>query len=133
MSESPSLPKALLLSIALVQGLLLFALYKAFDLEVWPSQSPLWAYPLWTLAIAIPMLLLLALERGRERHVFTLAAIFAVVLTLLAIYIGWQAQPHGEFPVSALSLMNSALLSPRYAAFVRWSSRSASNAREKTF
>ncbi len=68
MSDSTSLPKTLMLSIAVAQGVLLFALYKAFDAHVWPSESPLWSYPIWTLAIAVPVLLLLSLERGNERQ-----------------------------------------------------------------
>ncbi len=58
MSQQAVLPKKLMLSIAVAQGLLLFALYKAEDLKVWPSDAPLWNYPLWTLAIAVPVLLL---------------------------------------------------------------------------
>ena len=104
MSEATTLPKITLLSIALLQGLLLLALYKTFDLNVWPSASPLFSYPLWTLALAVPVLLLLSLERGNERRLGVLCATFAVVLMLLAIYIGWQARPFGEFPVAGLSL-----------------------------
>ena len=45
-----SLPRAAMLIIAVVQGILLFALYRAFDTDYWPSESPNWSYPLWTLA-----------------------------------------------------------------------------------
>lgn len=103
MSESASLPKSLMLSIAVAQGLSLFALYKAFDANAWPSESPVWSYPLWTLAIAAPVLLLLSLERGIERRVFLLICGFAVVLAVLAVYTGWQAEPFDAFPVSSLS------------------------------
>lgn len=103
MSDSTSLPKILMLSIAVVQALLLFALYKAFDANVWPSESPLWSYPLWTLAIAVPVLLLLSLERGNERRVVSMSAGFGAVLAILALYTGWQAEPFGEFPVWSLS------------------------------
>jgi hypothetical protein len=103
MSDSTSLPKAAMLSIAVGQGLLLFALYKAFDAHVWPSESPLWWYPLWTLVVAIPILLLLSLECGNERRVVSMSAGFGAVLAVLAIYTGWQAQPFGEFPVFSLS------------------------------
>ena len=92
-----------MLSIAVGQGLLLFALYKAFDAHVWPSESPLWWYPLWTLAVAIPILLLLSLECGNERRVVSMSAGLGAVLAILAIYTGWQAQPFGEFPVFSLS------------------------------
>ena len=95
MSESISLPKKLMLSIAVAQGLLLFALYKAFDANAWPSESPLWSYPLWTLVIAVPVLLLLSLERGNERRVIVMSAGFGGVLAALAFYTGWQAEPFG--------------------------------------
>lgn len=39
-----------MLVIAVIQGVLLFALYRAFETDSWPSESPLWSYPLWTLA-----------------------------------------------------------------------------------
>jgi hypothetical protein len=102
-ADSKVLPRALMLSIAVAQGLLLFALYKAFDANVWPSESPLWSYPLWSLAIAVPVLLLLSLERGIERRVFLLTGGFAVILAVLALYTGRQAEPFDEFPVSSLS------------------------------
>jgi len=92
-----------MLIIAVVQGIMLFALYRAFDTNSWPSESPLWSYPLWTLAVAVPLLLLLSLSRGNERRVGQLVAGSAAVLALLAIYTGWQAEPFDAFPVFDLS------------------------------
>jgi hypothetical protein len=43
------------LAIALAQGLALFALYRSVETDSWPSQSPPWSYPLWTLAIVLPL------------------------------------------------------------------------------
>lgn len=103
MTDSKSLPKSLLLSIAVGQGLVLFALYKAFDANAWPSESPLWSYPLWTFAIAVPVLLLLSLQRGIEQRIVMLTSAFAAVLVLLALYTGWQAEPFDAFPVWSLS------------------------------
>ena len=94
-----------MLIIAVVQGILLFALYRAFDTDLWPSDDPLWSYPLWTLAIAVPLLLLLSLNHGNERRVVQLVAGWAAVLALLAIYTGWQAEPFGEFPVGSLTFV----------------------------
>ncbi len=104
MNDSPSLPRVAMLTIAVVQGLLLFALYRAFDTDTWPSESPLWSFPLWTLIIAVPLLLLLSLDRGNAHRVSKMVAGVAVVLALLAVYTGWQAEPYGEFPVYGLSL-----------------------------
>jgi hypothetical protein len=94
-----------MLIIAVVQGILLFALYRAFDTDFWPSDDPLWSYPLWTLAIAVPLLLLLSLNHGNERRVVQLVAGWAAVLALLAIYTGWQAEPFKEFPVGSLTFV----------------------------
>ncbi len=98
-----SLPRVAMLIIAVVQGILLFALYRAFDTDVWPSESPLWSYPLWTLVTAVPLLLLLSLQRDNIRQVCQLVAGLAAVLALLAIYTGWQAEPFGEFALFSLS------------------------------
>ena len=98
-----SLPRAAMLIIAVVQGILLFALYRAFDTDYWPSESPIWSYPLWTLAATVPLFLLLSLNRGNERRVGQLVAGLAAVLALLAVYTGWQAEPFDGFPLSSLS------------------------------
>ena len=98
-----SLPRVAMLIIAVVQGILLFALYRTFDTDVWPSESPLWSYPLWTLVTAVPLLLLLSLQRDNIRQVCQLVAGLAAVLALLAIYTGWQAEPFGEFALFSLS------------------------------
>ncbi|MEE8118944.1 MAG: DUF4153 domain-containing protein [Gammaproteobacteria bacterium] len=102
MNDSPSLPRVAMLTIAVVQGLLLFALYRAFDTGSWPSESPLWSFPLWTLVVALPLLFLLSLDRGNAHRVSKMVAVSGVVLALLAIYTGWQAEPFGEFPLFGL-------------------------------
>jgi uncharacterized protein DUF4153 len=108
MNDSSSLPRVAMLIIAVVQGIVLFALYRAFDTDFWPSEDPLWSYPLWTLATAVPLLLLLSLNHGNERRVVQLVAGWAAVLALLAIYTGWQAEPFEEFPVGSLTFVFSA-------------------------
>jgi len=103
MRESPPLSKVPMLVIALVQGVILYSLYRAFDDNTWPSQSPLWSYPLWTVALAVPLLLLLSIDRKNVVPVYKQVSILGGVLALLAIYTGWQAEPFEEFPVSSLS------------------------------
>ena len=71
-----SLPRAAILIIAVVQGILLFALYRAFDTHFWPSESPLWSYPLLTLVIVVPLLLLLSLKKGNGHRISRLIAAF---------------------------------------------------------
>ena len=103
MNNSSPLPKIQMLVISAIQGVLLYALYRAFDNNTWPSESPLWSSPLWTIAAAVPVLLLLSLTRSNTITVAKHVAGFAAILTLLAVYTGWQAEPFGEFPVSSLS------------------------------
>lgn len=100
-----------MLVIAVVQGLLLFALYRAFETDSWPSESPLWSYPLWTLAATVPLLLLLSIERSNVGSVVKQVAALGAVLALLAVYTGWQAEPFDEFPVFSLSFAFSASIS----------------------
>jgi hypothetical protein len=103
MRESPPLPKIPMLVISSLQGIFLYVLYRAFDENTWPSESPLWSYPLWTIALAVPLLLLLSIDRKNAASVYKQVGILGGVLALLAVYTGWQAEPFEEFPVSSLS------------------------------
>lgn len=103
MHESSTLPKIQMLIIAIVQGLMLFALYRAFDTDSWPSASPLWSFPLWTVSVVVPVLLLLSIDRSNFLSVSKQVATLGAVLTLLAVYVGWQAEPHDAFPIDSLS------------------------------
>lgn len=103
MTDAPVLPRKLLLAISVLQGLALLYLYRSVDSGFWPHESPVWAYPLWTLVIAVPILLLLSLQRGNEIRTTKNVGLFAIGLTLVAIYIGSQARPYGEFPLTELT------------------------------
>ena len=103
MQESQPLPKIPMLVIASLQGIFLYLLYRAFDQDLWPSESPLWSYPLWTTVLAVPVLLLLSIDRSNAVAVYRQVGIFGGVLALVAIYTGWQAEPFGEFRVSSMS------------------------------
>jgi len=94
-----------MLIISLVQGLFLYALYHAIENHSWPSESPLWSYPLWTVALMVPLLLLLSIDRDNYKSVLRHVALLGTVLALLAIYTGYQAEPYGEFPIANLSLV----------------------------
>src|SRR6056297_923583 len=98
-----SAPRIWLLAIAFLQGLCLLVLYRSVESGFWPSESPVWAFPLWTLAVAVPLLLLLSITRENVAAVAKYVAGFAVVLVVLAAYTGWQARPFGEFPVGSLA------------------------------
>jgi len=99
MTESPELPRKLMLLIAALQGIALLFLYDAQASGTWPSQSPLWNFPLWVVALAVPVLLLLTVEKGNVGRAVKWIGAFAAVLVPLAVYMGWQATPQGEFPV----------------------------------
>ena len=95
-------PRNLMLLIALAQGIALLLLWRALTNETWPAQQPAVNFPLWTLAIVLPALLLLSLESGRAVRTVSRVGLFCVVLVLPAVYIGWQASPFGEFPIASL-------------------------------
>ncbi len=101
-NESTGLPRKTLLLIALAQGLALLFLYRSVESGTWPSESPIWAFPLWTIAVAVPILFLLSLENATQRRTSLLIAAFGAVLAVLALYTGGQAEPQGEFPIHAL-------------------------------
>lgn len=96
------MPKPLMLIIAAAQGLALYALYYAFDTKSWPSDSPVWSFPLWTLAFAVPLLLLLSLTRENTARAIRDVAIVGAVFTLLAAYVGYQAEPIRDIRTGSL-------------------------------
>lgn len=98
-----ALPKSALLGIALVQGLCLLVLYRSVEFDFWPGESPVWAFPLWTLAIAVPLLLLLSIDRDNYASVAKYVAAYGALIALLALYTGWQAEPFHEFPIESLT------------------------------
>ena len=108
MHKAPALPRTPMLAIAFAQGICLYLLYRAFDNNTWPSESPLWFYPLLTLSVTVPVLLLLSIDRDNTASVFKQVGVFGGVLALLAIYIGWQAEPYKAFPVSSLTFVFAA-------------------------
>ncbi|MFT7129417.1 MAG: hypothetical protein ACI89U_001533, partial [Gammaproteobacteria bacterium] len=67
MSENKPLPRPLMLSVAVIQSLILFVLYKTHELKIWPSESPVISFPLWTLGLLIPVFLLLSIGQGNDR------------------------------------------------------------------
>ena len=105
MSSTPEHPTRLLLGVSLAQGLSLYLLYASVEAQRWPSKAPVYSYPLWTLAVLAPLLLLLSATRANLVATAKNTAAFCVVLTLLAVYTGWQARPFGQFPVYSLTFV----------------------------
>ncbi len=100
-----SMPRPLLLGIAFLQGLCLLALHRSTESDFWPSESPVWAYPLWTLTIVVPLLLLLSIDRDNYVSMTKHVAAFGALLALLALYTGWQAEPFKEFPIESMTIV----------------------------
>lgn len=92
----------LMLLISLAQGFALFLLWRAGENQVWPSQTQVANFPLWTIAVALPLLLLLGLEDRNERKTAMFVGLFSALLALLGVYIGWQVTPLGEFPPDSI-------------------------------
>jgi len=87
------LPRIRMLGIALFQGLAVFALYKAIDLNVWPHDEPAWLFALFTLAIATPLLAMLAICKESISRTLSWLLPFSALAVAAAAYTGWQAEP----------------------------------------
>jgi len=92
----------LMVGIAFGQGIALLLLWRALANNAWPSLTPIINFPLWTLAIASPTMLLLCLNRENLSRSLKAVGAFSTVLALAALHAGWQASPHGEFPIGSL-------------------------------
>jgi hypothetical protein len=104
-SEIAAPPRRVLLGISVAQAVAVGALLLAYADRSWPSEDPLWAFPIWTLVIMLPLLFLLALKRGNARRMLLGAAIATFLLFLAGLYIGWQATPYGEFALDSLTFV----------------------------
>ena len=107
-ADAPRPPRNLMLALSLAQGLALLFLWRALDGGTWPSRTPMAAFPLWTVALAWPTLLLMSLETDRRARVFQSVSAFCAVLALLAAYVGRQASPADAFPVDSLAAIYAA-------------------------
>lgn len=108
MDKPDELPAKLMLLVSAIQGIALLFLWDASESGTWPSQSPLWHFPMWVLALAVPALFLASLESGLEKRAAGYIAAFALVLVIVSVYVGWQASPHGEFPIGNLTFVFAA-------------------------
>ena len=95
-------PRTLMLTLSLAQGLMLLGLWRALDTSAWPSQTPALNFALFTFALSWPTLLLFTLAAGNVRRAVALASAASGLLTLCALYVGWQASPINAFPVESL-------------------------------
>ena len=95
-------PLKLMLGISLAQGLALYLLSLAQSNDAWPSGQPILNLPLWTVAVAWPVLVLLSIQSGNMRRTVAGASLFTGLLVLVAIYTGWQMSPADAFPSESI-------------------------------
>ena len=95
-------PLKITLGIALAQGAALYLLTLAQINDAWPSGQPVWNLPLWTLAVAWPVLLHLSIDAANARRTIAGASLFASMLVAVAVYTGWQMSPLGAFRTESI-------------------------------
>ncbi|MEO0437566.1 MAG: DUF4153 domain-containing protein [Pseudomonadota bacterium] len=96
-------PARALLWISLFQGACLYFLYGSMEALRWPATDPAWFFPLATLTVIAPLMLLLSLTRENWHAVARDVAVLSTVLGFLAAYVGMQAKPFNGFPISRLT------------------------------
>jgi hypothetical protein len=99
---SANLPKRLMLIIALFQGLFLLVLYRIEKADLWLNTMPAITFPLWSIALLLPLMLLLSLNKANVRATFVTCSGYVSVVALLLIYVGSQASPVDTFPIGSL-------------------------------
>lgn len=87
------LPKPLIITISLIQGLLLTLLYQSVEHKVWPSTEPLWLVSLVTLTITLPLLTFLSITKTNVKETVKFLLPFTLLLSVLGAYVGYQQEP----------------------------------------
>ncbi len=93
MASDEQLPHKLMALIALIQGFCLLYLHQSIELEYWPSNSPQWLFAFYSMALVLPIMLLLSLKPGNTIAIVKYTFSFAFVCSLLGYYVGSQATP----------------------------------------
>jgi hypothetical protein len=88
-----SLPRVggLRLLIGLLQGLVLYLLYRAAEVHAWPSTEALLFVPLVLLAGFLPLIAISGLGHMRRRRLFQWVLALALVLAALGCYDAWRS------------------------------------------
>lgn len=116
MNHREPLPRALMLLIALIQGLCLLLLHQAIELKHWPHNAPQWLFALYSLVFIWPVMLLLNLAAGNTRAVVAHTLPFALLAGLLGYYAGSQTIPLEH--IHYHSLLASYVLTMTVATFM---------------
>ena len=91
-----------LVLIALLQGLALLLLHQAIELKYWLHDQPPWLFALYSIALPIPVLLMLSLKPGNAGVVARWLAPVALLFFTTGWYIGAQALPVDQVGFSTL-------------------------------
>ncbi len=87
------IPKQLIIAIALLQGLLLLALYKSIQYKFWPSTDEVSLNVAMSLVISLPVMAMLSAWSDNLRDLSKWLALFGLCLALVAAYTGYQQKP----------------------------------------
>ena len=87
------LPKAFIIIVSLIQGILLTLLYQSVEHQVWPGTEPLWLIPLVTFTISYPVLTLLSITKTNAITTVKYLLPFTIILSILGAYVGYQQEP----------------------------------------
>jgi hypothetical protein len=87
------LPKPLIITISLIQGILLTLLYQSVEHKIWPSTEPIWLISLVTASISFPLLTLLSITKTNSKATVKYLLPFTLLLSVLGAYVGYQQEP----------------------------------------
>lgn len=87
------LPKPLIITLSLIQGLLLTLLYQSAEHQFWPGTEPAWLTLLATFTISFPLLVLLSITKSNGLLTVKFLLPFTLLLSLLGAYVGYQQEP----------------------------------------
>ena len=102
MENNESLPKKLMVLIALIQGFCLLYLHQAIELDYWPNHHPQWLFALYSIALILPIMLLLSITSNNMTALLKYSLPFALLSGLLGYYVGTQAIPVEHIPYYSL-------------------------------
>lgn len=81
------------LMIGLLQGALLYWLYRASQDQVWPATVPMLFIPLVLVSVMVPVLLISSLGHMAGRGVAQWVGVATVIIAALGVYDAWRAVP----------------------------------------
>jgi hypothetical protein len=87
------LPKPLMLTVALIQGICLFLLFQSTELNRWPSADPIWLFVLSAFLTAVPTFFLLLIDSQNLHKALRALIPFSIVIISVSAYSGLQLIP----------------------------------------